>query len=123
MHELLLFGQVPRSRYTQVLNVLAGISAMQPQPVLEKHVVFKPNRKPGSSAQKQVGGAQDIQKAGSVMQAALAMDLFYLQLVADVEEKKAEEKQGGGGEGVREDVVMGEFGGLEFDAAEVRWTM
>ena len=83
MYELLLFGEVPATRHNQVLNVLCGIAAMQPQPIHEKHLIFKPNRKPGSGTQKQVGGAQDIQKAGA--QAVQVQDLFYVQLVADVE--------------------------------------
>lgn len=112
MHELLLFGQVPATRHDQVLNVLAGIAAMQPQPVLEKHLVFKPNRKPGSGAQKQVGGAQDIQKART--QQVQAEELFYLQLVADVDEegKKAED-------GEVEDLVMNGDGGIEIGDIEM----
>ena len=109
MHELLLFGQVPESRHNQVLNVLAGVAAMQPQPILEKHLIFKPNRTPGSGAQKQVGGAQDIQKAGA--QTFQAQDLFYMQLVADVSLKGAEGvfRQG---EDVAMDGVEGEGLGL-----------
>jgi len=106
MHELLLFGQVPASRHNQVLNVLAGIAAMQPQPILEKHLVYKPNRKPGSGSQKQVGGAQDIQKPGA--QAVQAQDLFYMQLVADVAEKTTTEQDGGKEDAVMEGVDGGE---------------
>ena len=49
MHELLLFGQIAASRHDQVLNILAGVAAMQPVAVFEKHLVFKPNR-PSASA-------------------------------------------------------------------------
>ena len=59
---------------------------MQPQPILEKHLVFKPNRKPGTGPAKPIGGAQDIQKAGGA-QAIQAQDLFHMQLVADVKEE------------------------------------
>lgn len=111
MHELLLFGQVPAARHNQVLNVLAGIAAMQPQPILEKHLVFKPNRKPGSGTQKQVGGAQDIQKARA--QESQAQELFYMQLVADIhEEAKTEEDEEMG------DIVLNGDGGIEFGVAE-----
>lgn len=112
MHELLLFGQVPASRHNQVLNILAGIAAMQPQPILENHLIFKPNRKPGSGTQKQVGGAQDIQKSGA--QAIQAQDLFYMQLVADVSEKGSKEQAGD-----MEDVVMVEVGAGEPSVTEV----
>lgn len=84
MHELLLFGQVPSSRHDQVLNILAGVAAMQPVPVLEKHLVFKPNRLPASARPVQIGGAQDIQKSQvQALQAQNQGDLFYLQLVAE----------------------------------------
>lgn len=112
MHELLLFGQVPASRYDQVLNILAGIAAMQPQPILEKHLVFKPNRKPGSGTQKQVGGAQDIQKPRG--QDVQAQELFYLQLVADIDEARKKD----GNEGT-EDLLMNGDGGIELEKAEV----
>lgn len=105
MHELLLFGQVSAARHNQVLNVLAGIAAMQPQPILEKHLVFKPNRKPGSGTQKQVGGAQDIQKARA--QETQAQELFYMQLVAEIQEKDGKEKVG--------DIVPNGDGGIELD--------
>lgn len=85
MHELLLFGQIPSSRHDQVLNILAGVAAMQPQPVLEKHLVFKPNRQPGTAKPAQVGAAQDVQKSQvQALQAQTQGDLFYLQLVADI---------------------------------------
>ncbi len=84
MHELLLFGQIPSSRHEQVLNILAGVAAMQPVPALEKHLVFKPNRLPASARPVQVGGAQDIQKSQvQALQAQNQGDLFYMQLVAD----------------------------------------
>ena len=84
MHELLLFGQIPASRHDQVLNILAGVAAMQPVPVLEKHLVFKPNRLPASARPVQVGGAQDIQKSQvQALQAQNQGDLFYMQLVAE----------------------------------------
>lgn len=84
MHELLLFGQIPASRHDQVLNILAGVAGMQPVPVLEKHLVFKPNRLPASARPVQVGGAQDIQKSQvQALQAQNQGDLFYMQLVAE----------------------------------------
>ena len=42
MHELSLFGQVPLARHEQVLNILAGLAAMQPQPLYEKHTLLQP---------------------------------------------------------------------------------
>ncbi|CAD6591422.1 MAG: Mediator of RNA polymerase II transcription subunit 18 [Alectoria sarmentosa] len=93
MHELLLFGAIPPSRHTQLLNILSGISSMQPRPIhLEKHLVFKPNRLPGSIGSLKVGGAQDVNVHKSQIQAHALGDLFYMQLVAEVEEGRDEEQ-------------------------------
>ena len=82
MHELLLLAQVPSSRHTQLLNILAGVSAMQPVPVLEKHLVFKPNRQPSHTEPVQVGAAQDVQKQ---LQAHTQGDVFYVQVVGEAD--------------------------------------
>ncbi len=85
MHELLLFGAIPPSRHTQLLNILSGISSMQPVPIpSEKHLVFKPNRPPGSVGSLKVGGAQDVNVQKSQIQAHTLGDLFNMQLVAEV---------------------------------------
>ena len=97
MHELLLFGQIPASRHDQVLNILAGVAAMQPVPVLEKHLVFKPNRLPASARPVQVGGAQDIQKSQvQALQVQNQGDLFYMQLVAEASSPSLEGQVDGG---------------------------
>lgn len=44
MHEVLLYGQVPLARHEQVLKILAGIAAMQPQTVYERHIILKQMR-------------------------------------------------------------------------------
>ncbi|KAK6008096.1 hypothetical protein QM012_004910 [Aureobasidium pullulans] len=44
MHELLLYGQVPLERHDQVLKILAGVAAMQPQTLFERHLIYKPMR-------------------------------------------------------------------------------
>ena len=93
MHELLLQASVPFHRHEQILHILAGLAAMQPQPVLELHHVFKPNRSPSSlsaSRASQVGGAQDVEvsKAQLQMQAAMASgELYYLQVVEEMDAK------------------------------------
>ncbi|ORY12269.1 mediator complex, subunit Med18 [Clohesyomyces aquaticus] len=80
MHELLLFGQVPQSRHEQVLKILAGVAAMQPRAVLERHLVYKPQREPeepGSHLRR--GGTQAI--AMKTKAPATARDLYFSQLV------------------------------------------
>ena len=83
MHELLLISQIPPARHLQLLNILAGISAMQPVPVLEKHLVFKPNKNENKARGAQVGGAQDVQKA---LQKETQGEVFYVQLVGERDE-------------------------------------
>ncbi|KAI9815121.1 MAG: Mediator of RNA polymerase II transcription subunit 18 [Pycnora praestabilis] len=86
MHELLLFGQVPAKRRDQLVQILAGVSGMQPQRVIERHLVYKPYRTPGQRGH-QVGGSQGIQNAqAQALQGQLHGDLFYLHLVAEVED-------------------------------------
>ncbi|KAL8868530.1 MAG: hypothetical protein Q9174_004931 [Haloplaca sp. 1 TL-2023] len=81
MHELLLHAYLPASRHTQILNVLAGIAAMQPQVYHERHAVYKPMR-PTTRPATQVGGSQAVQS--NPVQAAIQGDLFYLHLVEDL---------------------------------------
>ena len=70
---------------------------MQPVPVLEKHLVFKPNRLPASTRPIQVGGAQDIQKSQvQALQAQNQGDFFYMQLVAEPSSTKFKEQGHGG---------------------------
>lgn len=108
MHELSLFSSVPVSRHTQILNVLTGIAAMQPQPFYEKHLIFKPTR-PASSARApiQVGGSQAVGVGRDMMALGGQGDLFYLHLVRDLVSVMDDrtDDSGDGGDG---DVVMGE---------------
>ncbi|KZF25767.1 putative RNA polymerase II mediator complex subunit Srb5 [Xylona heveae TC161] len=86
MHELSLFAQVPPSGHDQLLKVLAGVSGMQPQAVLERHLVFKPIRPPGKRTV-QVGGSQGVQNAHvQAIQGQLGGELYYMQLVKSVGE-------------------------------------
>lgn len=117
MHELLLYGQVPAIRHTQLLHILAGIAATQPQPILETHLVFKPNRTPGSGTQKQVGGAQDIQKTRTTTTESQAQELYYMQLVADVYEDEGKTIVKDDDDEVGDMVLNGD-GGVELGVVE-----
>ncbi|KAL9097231.1 MAG: hypothetical protein Q9165_000658 [Trypethelium subeluteriae] len=87
MHELSLFGQIPAVRHDQVLQILAGVAAMQPQRVVERHLVYKPVR---ITAQRtQVGGSQAIQSQKTNVQAQAPKEVFYMQLVCDVPQGEA----------------------------------
>lgn len=86
MLELSLFSQIPSSRHQQVLQILAGIAAMPPNPTLERHIVFRPIKQPIRVAA-QVGGSQgiqDAQKAARQAQAQGQGDMYYLRLVEDL---------------------------------------
>ncbi|KAE9962227.1 hypothetical protein BLS_000630 [Venturia inaequalis] len=66
MHELLLYGQVPFSRHEQLMNVLAGLTAMQPHRLVERHALFKPIHGP-VQAQVQKGGTQGLNPTKKVL--------------------------------------------------------
>lgn len=103
MHELLLFGQVSAAQHELVLKILAGVAAMQPQPLAERHLIFMPTKSP--TANTQVGAKQGVQ--GSQAQALKSQmhgDVFYLQLVGTLDND-----QDGGNQkskAVSEDTVM-----------------
>ncbi|KAL8672030.1 MAG: hypothetical protein Q9224_007596, partial [Gallowayella concinna] len=89
MHELLLHGSIPTSRHHQILSILAGITAMQPQPFHEKHYIYKPTRPISRTTTTQIGGSQAVQSKQNnpmqtAMQGAMQGDLFYLHLVEDL---------------------------------------
>jgi mediator of RNA polymerase II transcription subunit 18, fungi type len=94
MHELSLYGQVPVARHDQLLNILAGIAAMQPRRVLERHLIYKPSKIP--SQRVKVGGSQEIssQKTNAAQQAP--KEVFYMQLVSSVPHDEQESVSGDG---------------------------
>ncbi|KAF2759781.1 hypothetical protein EJ05DRAFT_498982 [Pseudovirgaria hyperparasitica] len=93
MHELLLFGQVPRSRHDEMLKVLAGVAAMQPQRVIERHVVYRPNRDPQAPGRTgQVGGSQAVATDKRSTQAQAVKDLYFTKLVQDLTEDDFEKE-------------------------------
>ncbi|KAI9829082.1 MAG: Mediator of RNA polymerase II transcription subunit 18 [Thelocarpon impressellum] len=86
MHELLLFGQVPSARHGHILKIIAGIAGMQPQRLIERHLIFKPKGKPVSGAA-HVGGSQGIQnQQAQALQGQMQGELFYIQLVGEVDQ-------------------------------------
>lgn len=61
MHESLLFAPVPANQHHELLQQLAGLTAMQPRHRLERRLVFKANRKPVRIHTRLGGGSQDVQ--------------------------------------------------------------
>jgi mediator of RNA polymerase II transcription subunit 18, fungi type len=87
MHELLLYGQLPAARHEQLMNVLAGLTAMQPHRVTERHVLFQPTHGP-VQAQVQKGGTQGLynKKPKQAPQGQQSRDLNYTHLVKVLDE-------------------------------------
>ncbi|KAB8070238.1 mediator of RNA polymerase II transcription subunit 18 [Aspergillus leporis] len=86
MHELLLFASVPAHQHYELLQQLAGLTAMQPRHRLERRLVYKAYRKPGL-INTRVGASQDLQ--GNEMQRLNKMlngGMFYTQVVGAVSE-------------------------------------
>jgi len=86
MHELLLYGQVPASRHDQVLKILAGVAAAQPRRILQRCILYKPQREPeepGLNVRR--GGTQNV-AVKQTKPASAAAALYYTKLVQKLEE-------------------------------------
>lgn len=82
MHEFLLFGQVAHNDHHRLLQQLAGVTRMQPQHVVERHLIFKAIPPVGLGNVPSGGGSQgvlppEVQKTKQM----LSSSVFYLQLV------------------------------------------
>jgi mediator of RNA polymerase II transcription subunit 18 len=120
MHELLLFGQIPAARYAQLLNVMAGLAAMQPERVVERHIVWRPTRGPVQMDVLRGGGVrQDAQvlktkKVGQLNQQV--GDLYYVRLIQSLAEEDFGEDSGG-------DVDMDEGDGGVKESEKSNWRL
>ncbi|KAF2418760.1 hypothetical protein EJ08DRAFT_599240 [Tothia fuscella] len=92
MHELLLYGQLPAARHDQLLNIISGVAAMQPDYTLERHVIFKPTR-PLVQSNLLRGGvvksdAQVVKTKKSAQSTAGTerADMYHVRLIKRVEE-------------------------------------
>lgn len=81
MHELLLYGTVPAGRHDQVLKILAGLAAMQPRRILQRCILYKPQREPEEPGlHMRRGGTQNVAvKQAKPTTAAAA--LYYTKLI------------------------------------------
>jgi len=87
MYELLLYGQVPVGRHEQVLKILAGLAAMQPLRILERCIIYKPQREPeepGLNVRR--GGTQNIALKQGNKPATAAAALYYTKLIQKLSE-------------------------------------
>lgn len=84
MHELLLFASVPHLQHHDLLQQLAGLTAMQPLHRLERHLIFKAYRKPGL-INTRVGASQDVQAMDlQRLNKMLNGGMFHTQVVGPV---------------------------------------
>lgn len=86
MHELLLFASVPVHQHHELLQQLAGLTAMQPRHLVERRLIFKAYRKPGLVTSR-VGGSQDLQQSGDLQRVNKMLNggMFYTQVVGPVQ--------------------------------------
>ncbi|KAI2039723.1 Mediator of RNA polymerase II transcription subunit 18 [Ophidiomyces ophidiicola] len=117
MHEHSLFAAVPAAQHHVLLQQLAGVTAMQPAPVYERRLIFRPHKAPGY-LKPRLGATQDVQATEiQKLNRMLNARLFYVQAVGDV----AEADFGSG-----DDVAMG-GAGLDsprqdrYDVADQSW--
>jgi mediator of RNA polymerase II transcription subunit 18, fungi type len=86
MQELLLFGQVAAENHQTLRQQLAGLARMQPQPVLERHLIFRPLSPPGLSNLPAGSGQQGAQQQELLKtRQMLNAPLNYVQLVGVME--------------------------------------
>lgn len=87
MHELLLFASVPVHQHHELLQQLAGLTAMQPHHCLERRLIFKAYRKPGVVTTR-TGASQDLQSGDlQRLNKMLNGGMFYTQVVGPVSQR------------------------------------
>lgn len=83
MHELLLFASVPAHQHYELLQQLAGLTAMQPQHRLERRLIFKATRKPGlMNGRSGSGQGADLVRLNKMLNG----QMFFTQVVGPLSE-------------------------------------
>jgi mediator of RNA polymerase II transcription subunit 18 len=77
IQEIFLYGQIDHERHSEVLSILSGLTASEPEVVSERHVIFRPTK--ASTIGSFVGGTQTINARPNA--ANQSKDTFYTQLV------------------------------------------
>lgn len=86
MHEQSLFASVPFDQHHELLQQLAGLTAMQPRHCLERRLIFKAYRKPGLAGR--TGASQDLQQGDlQRLNKMLNGNMYYTQVVGPVTEQ------------------------------------
>lgn len=85
MHEQSLFASVPVHQHHELLQQLAGLTAMQPRHCLERRLIFKAYRKPGVAGR--TGASQDLQQGDlQRLNKMLNGNMYYTQVIGPVSE-------------------------------------
>nr|KAK5438344.1 DNA kinase/phosphatase Pnk1 [Exophiala xenobiotica] len=115
MHEFALYGQVTKDDHHRMLQQLAGYTRMQPQDVVEIHLIFKARQPPGLDNVPSAGGSQGImQPEAQKVRAMLNAGLYYVQLVGEVMQNETKHTTNG-------DISMTDGNG-EPDKSTIKWT-
>lgn len=82
MQEFLLFGQVANVDHSKILQQLAGVTRMQPQHIIERHLIFK-GRPPMAVINLPSGGGSQGVLPPEVQRTKLMLSssIYYIQLV------------------------------------------
>lgn len=54
MYEYILHSQIPAAQHDLVLNILAGVTAMQPTPFYERNIIYQQLRSEEGQAQQRL---------------------------------------------------------------------
>jgi len=85
MIELSLWGQIPQIRHDQIIQILAGVAAMPPNQIFERHYLYRPAQPPSRKIL-QVGGTQGItDPLKAARQVQNNGDIYYLRLVRTID--------------------------------------
>ena len=104
---LTLTASLPSARHTQLLNILSGVCGMPPQPLCERHMLFRPARRMAQvDAKDAVGGSQDVMvKKRTAAGVGATVELWSLRLVGVVANSNSgnDEALGNGVDGLGDD--------------------
>ena len=91
MRELSYFSGIAHESTKHVSRVMTGIAAMPPNRYMERHLVFKPRApETGGRPPVPIGGSQSVQNPSlAALQNQLGGGLYYMQLVANIENEDA----------------------------------
>lgn len=76
MHQLLLQSQVaPLARHSQVLNILAGLTAAQPTPISEQYLIYQQLQSAANGSQRKVANGKPPPRAQPLSCQKLVRDI------------------------------------------------